>query len=106
MSKTFYSTSEAAGLFNVHRFTIYRWIKDGKIKTYKIGRHFKIPLSEVEILLKTFGFFGQLSRMFLAIQVVNECVKMRSERILRRLLRGVSMQECNDDDIRIKRHRL
>ena len=58
MSKIFYSTSEVAGLFNVHRVTIYRWIKDGKVKTYKIGKHFKIPLSEVERLLKKFGFSG------------------------------------------------
>jgi excisionase family DNA binding protein len=56
MSKLFYSTSEVADFFKVNRVTIYRWAQEGTIKAYKIGKHFKIPLSEVERLLKEFGF--------------------------------------------------
>ena len=51
-----YSTSELAMLFKVNRVTIYRWIKKGKVKAYKIGRHHKIPVSEVVRLLRKFGF--------------------------------------------------
>ncbi|MCK4468560.1 MAG: helix-turn-helix domain-containing protein [Desulfobacterales bacterium] len=43
-------------LFKVNRVTIYRWIKEGKIKAYKIGKLHKISVSEVVRLLKKFGF--------------------------------------------------
>ena len=56
MTEALYSTSEVAMLFNVNRVTIYRWVKEGKINAYKIGRHHKIPVSEVVRLLRKFGF--------------------------------------------------
>ncbi|RZB34950.1 MAG: hypothetical protein SRB1_00718 [Desulfobacteraceae bacterium Eth-SRB1] len=56
MAESLYSTSEVAVLFNVNRVTIYRWIKEGKIKAYKIGKHYKISVSEVVRLLRKFGF--------------------------------------------------
>jgi excisionase family DNA binding protein len=58
VSKLFYSTSEVASLFKVNRVTIYRWVKDGKIKAYEIGKNIKIPVSEVGRLVKEFGFSG------------------------------------------------
>jgi excisionase family DNA binding protein len=56
MPKLFYSTSEVASLFRINRVTVYRWVKEGKVKAYNIGKHLKVPLSEVERLLKDFGF--------------------------------------------------
>jgi len=56
MSKIFYSTSEVADIFRVNRVTIYRWAKEGKIKAYGIGKHLKIPVSEVMRSLQQFGF--------------------------------------------------
>ena len=56
MTELLYSTSEVAMLFNVNRVTIYRWVKDRKIKAYKIGKLHKIPVSEVVRLLRKFGF--------------------------------------------------
>lgn len=56
MTESLYSTSEVAVFFNVNRVTIYRWIKEGKIKAYKIGKHYKISVSEVVRLLRKFGF--------------------------------------------------
>ncbi|RJP56392.1 MAG: DNA-binding protein [Deltaproteobacteria bacterium] len=55
MSELFYSTSEVADLFGINRVTIYRWVKEGKVKAYKIGKHIKIPVSEVERLGREFG---------------------------------------------------
>jgi len=52
----FFSTSEVADLFNVNRVTIYRWVKEGMVKGYKVGKHLKIPLAEVERLKREFGF--------------------------------------------------
>jgi len=45
-----------ADLFNVNRVTIYRWVKEGMVKGYKVGKHLKIPLAEVERLKREFGF--------------------------------------------------
>ncbi len=56
MGKLFYSTSEVAKLFKVNRVTIYRWVQEGTVKAYRIGKHLKIPLSEVNRLLREFGF--------------------------------------------------
>lgn len=58
MSKPFYSTTEVANLFNVNRVTVYRWAREGKIKAYEVGRHLKIPVSEVGKLIKNAGFSG------------------------------------------------
>ena len=55
MAKMFFSTSEVADLFNVNRVTIYRWVKEGMVKGYKVGKHLKIPLAEVERLKREFG---------------------------------------------------
>jgi excisionase family DNA binding protein len=56
MAKMFYSTSEVADLFHVNRVTIYRWVTEGTVKGYKVGKHLKIPLVEVERLKREFGF--------------------------------------------------
>ena len=55
MAKTFYSTSEVAKLFGINRVTIYRWAKKGSVKSYKIGKHLKIPAIEVDRLRREFG---------------------------------------------------
>lgn len=58
MSESLYSTSEVARLFEINRVTIYRWVQEGVVKAYKVGKHLKIPASEVERLWKEFGFPG------------------------------------------------
>jgi excisionase family DNA binding protein len=55
VEKAFYSTTETARLFNINRVTIYRWIKEGKVKAHRIGKCFKVPASEVAALLKNSG---------------------------------------------------
>lgn len=41
-NKEFYKTEELASLLQVNVMTIYRYIKAGKLKAYKIGREFRI----------------------------------------------------------------
>lgn len=41
-NKKFYKTEELASLLQVNVMTIYRYIKAGKLKAYKIGREFRI----------------------------------------------------------------
>jgi len=56
MAESLYSTSAVARLFEINRVTIYRWVQEGVVKAYKVGKHLKIPASEVERLWKEFGF--------------------------------------------------
>jgi len=58
MSDSLHSTTEVARLFKINRVTIYRWVQEGTVKAYKIGKHLKIPSHEVERLWREFGFPG------------------------------------------------
>ena len=49
------TTTEFAKLCGVSRFTIINWTKRGKIKAIRtVGKHFRIPVSEVLAVLKSF----------------------------------------------------
>ena len=58
MNKSVYSTSEVANVFQISRVTVFRWMQEGNIKAYKIGRHLKISSSEIERLWGKFGLPG------------------------------------------------
>ena len=45
--KDFYTTSEIGELMNITRVTIFRWIKEGKLKAIKPGRDYIIPYSSL-----------------------------------------------------------
>ncbi|KUH31602.1 hypothetical protein APY94_12185 [Thermococcus celericrescens] len=47
-----YRTGEVAKRLGVSAMTIRRWIKEGKIKAYRVGKEFRIPESEVLRLLE------------------------------------------------------
>ena len=42
----FYTTEELAKALKVNIMTIYRYIKAGKLKAYKIGKEFRIDKNE------------------------------------------------------------
>jgi excisionase family DNA binding protein len=44
--KEFYKAAELAELLEVNIMTIYRYIKSGKLKAYKIGKEFRIDKIE------------------------------------------------------------
>ena len=46
------TVSEAKQIFRVHRYTIYRWMKEGKLEGKRIGKKFLIKKSDIEELLK------------------------------------------------------
>jgi excisionase family DNA binding protein len=46
--RDYLNQSQAADKMKVHRCTIWRWIRDGKIQTVLVGGMVMIPLSEVE----------------------------------------------------------
>lgn len=48
----FYTSEELASKLKVNVMTIYRYIKSGKIKAYKLGKEFRVEHSEFESFLK------------------------------------------------------
>jgi putative molybdopterin biosynthesis protein len=48
---TFYTAKELAKLLKMNVMTIYRNIKSGKLKAYKIGKEFRIEKAEFEKFL-------------------------------------------------------
>lgn len=44
--KEFYKAEDLAKLLEVNIMTIYRYIKAGRLKAYKIGREFRIDKNE------------------------------------------------------------
>ncbi len=50
--KTFYKAEDLAELLDVNIMTIYRYIKAGRLKAYKIGREFRIDKTEFNAFLK------------------------------------------------------
>lgn len=50
--KPFYKAEDLAELLEVNIMTIYRYIKAGRLKAYKIGREFRIEKSEFDAFLK------------------------------------------------------
>jgi excisionase family DNA binding protein len=53
MSTEFYTPAEVADMLRVNIMTIYRYIKAGKIKAYKLGKEFRIDVKEYERFLKS-----------------------------------------------------
>ncbi len=45
---TFYTYAEAANALGVSKVTLWRWIKQGKIKTIRVGREVLVEKSLIE----------------------------------------------------------
>ncbi len=51
VKKHFYTAQELADMLNYNIMTIYRYIKAGKLKAYKIGKEFRIVKKEFDKFL-------------------------------------------------------
>lgn len=51
--KEFYKAEDLAELLEVNIMTIYRYIKAGRLKAYKIGREYRIDKMEFHNFLKS-----------------------------------------------------
>ncbi len=51
--KAFYKAEDLAELLEVNIMTIYRYIKAGRLKAYKLGREFRIDKIEFERFLNS-----------------------------------------------------
>ena len=52
MPAEFYTTEELAEYLKLSDQTIRVWIRQGKLKSYKFGRAYRIPVEEVNRLLR------------------------------------------------------
>ena len=52
IKQDYVSTTHLAKCLNVSRQTIFRKIKENQIEAIKVGKNFKIPLSEVKRIKK------------------------------------------------------
>ena len=52
INKDFYKAEDLAKSLEVNIMTIYRYIKAGKLKAYKIGKEFRIDKEEFNAFLK------------------------------------------------------
>ncbi|MCK9164180.1 MAG: helix-turn-helix domain-containing protein [Bacteroidales bacterium] len=49
--KQFYTSEDVAKILDYNVMTIYRYIKAGKLKAYKMGKEFRIKKEDVDIFL-------------------------------------------------------
>ena len=53
MTSKFYTPVELSEILRVNKMTIYRYIRAGKIKAYKIGKDYRIEESKYQRFLKS-----------------------------------------------------
>jgi len=53
LKKEFYKAEELADILQVNVMTIYRYIKAGKLRAYKIGKEYRIDKKTFEDFLKS-----------------------------------------------------
>jgi excisionase family DNA binding protein len=70
------STAELAKLLHVSRVAVFKKIQSGKIKAFKIGRNYVIPMEEV---LSAIGTFISLDKKSEIDKVVKRAVKEYGE---------------------------
>ena len=44
----YYTIKEVAEMLKVAYLTVYRWVKDGKIEAYKLGKEYRIKKTDIE----------------------------------------------------------
>ena len=44
----FYSVDKVANIMDVHKETVYRWIRKGKLKASKPGKHYRIKKEDFD----------------------------------------------------------
>jgi len=48
----YYTIEEVAEMLKVVYMTVYRWIKQGKLKAFRVGKKYMIKKSDIEALIE------------------------------------------------------
>ena len=51
MEEEFYSPQDVAKTLKVAYMTVYRWIRSGKLKSYKAGKQYRIRQQDLNIFI-------------------------------------------------------
>jgi excisionase family DNA binding protein len=52
MKDKFYTPQEVAELLKISYMTVFRWIRAGKMKAYKLGKQYRISKEELDKFLE------------------------------------------------------
>lgn len=51
-NEKYYTIDEVAEMLKVVYMTVYRWIKQGKLKAFRVGKKYMIKQSDIEALIE------------------------------------------------------
>ncbi|MBF0571470.1 MAG: helix-turn-helix domain-containing protein [Candidatus Omnitrophica bacterium] len=84
MPHQYFTTSQAAKVLHVTRFTVLNWIKQGKIKAAStFGGHHRIPKSSITSIIKQEEFINQASESRAEIRSKSSAVAAQKANISR-----------------------
>jgi len=49
---TYYTSQELAKKFKVTYLTVFRWIKSGKLKAFKVGKQYRVKQEDLESFIE------------------------------------------------------
>lgn len=50
--ETYYTSQEVAKRFKVTYLTVFRWIKSGKLKAFKVGKQYRVKQEDLEAFIE------------------------------------------------------
>lgn len=50
--ETYYTSQEVAKRFKVTYLTVFRWIKAGKLKAFKVGKQYRVKQEDLEAFIE------------------------------------------------------
>jgi len=50
----YYTIEEVAEMLKVVYLTVYRWIQDGKLKAYKVGKQYRINKPDLDSVITSY----------------------------------------------------
>ena len=76
MTDEYYNTEEACILLKLGRTTVYKLLKNGKLKSTKVGRSYRILGQDIKDFMETNGnwFRGRCSSQKLRISIIHKTV--------------------------------
>lgn len=60
-AKEFYTIEEVAKLLRVSYLTVFRWIQAGKLSAYKVGKRYRIEISDLNNFLERSKKYGNIT---------------------------------------------
>lgn len=54
MEDIFFTLYEVSDKLKVAYLTVYRWVQDGKLKAYKIGRQYRVKKEDLDAFIQSY----------------------------------------------------